>query len=220
MTLDVRATGWCLKEGSAGWTVGPRQKNASSVWLADSGWRLQLSLMASPVGHVALGLAAAAVVARATGTPDSTALWLGAAVASGIPDLDVAFPLVGLSKRYHRNATHSLLFAAAVIMAGLAVLRALEPDLARGVVLGWIAALLSHLLLDVVTTGPTLGRLGWGIPLLWPVSRKRFYVSRPFLVGDRTESHSLADRLREAREDAVRIVPVAALVVLVAKLVP
>jgi len=176
--------------------------------------------MASPVGHVAFGVAAAAVVARAMGTPDSTALWLGAAVASGIPDLDVVFPLLGLNKRYHRNATHSLLFAAAVIAAGLVLIRVLELDAGTGLELAWIAAFLSHFLLDVITTGPTLGRLGWGIPLLWPVSDKRFYVSRPFLVGDRTESHGIADTLREAREDALRIVPVAALVVLMARLLP
>lgn len=176
--------------------------------------------MASPVGHVAVGVTTAIVVARATGTPDSTALWLGAAVASGIPDVDVAFPLLGLSKRYHRNATHSLLFAGVVITAGLAVIRLLHLEPAAGLEFAWIAALLSHLLLDVITTGPTLGRLGWGIPLLWPVSSKRFYLTRPFLVGDRTESHSLADTWREAKEDAVRIVPLAALLVLVVRLWP
>lgn len=190
------------------------------MWLAIRARGYNYPSMASPIGHVAFGVAAAAVVARATGTPDSTALWLGAAVASGIPDLDVVFPLLGLGKRYHRNATHSLLFAAAVILAGLAMIRSFETALAPGLVLAWIAALLSHLLLDVLTTGPTLGRLGWGIPLLWPVSRRRFYVSRPFLVGDRTESHGIADTLREAREDAVRIVPVGALVVLLARLWP
>lgn len=163
--------------------------------------------MASPVGHLAFGLAAASVVARATGTPDSTALWLGASVASGMPDVDVVFPLLGLSKRYHRNATHSLLFAALTIAAGLAAVRALDVNLRPGVELAWTAALLSHLLLDVLTTGPTLGRLGWGIPLFWPVSRRRFHVRRPWFVGDRTESHALADTLREMREDLLRIVP-------------
>ena len=176
--------------------------------------------MASPVGHLAFGVAAAAVVARATGTPDSVALWLGAAVASGIPDVDVVFPLLGLNQRYHRNATHSLLFAGVVIAVGLGALRALDLTVGTGIKVAWIAALLSHFLLDVITTGPTLGRLGWGIPLLWPVSRKRFYVSRPFLVGDRTESHTLSDTLREMREDLVRIVPPCALVVLFLRLWP
>ncbi len=176
--------------------------------------------MASPVGHLAFGLAAVSVVARATGTPDSTALWLGAAVASGIPDLDVAFPLLGLSKRHHRNATHSLLFAAIVIAAGLTATRVLGLEPGHNVEIAWVAALLSHLLLDVLTTGPTLGRLGWGIPLLWPLSTRRFHVQRPFFVGDRTESHTLSDTLREMREDLARIVPPCAAVVVLVRLWP
>lgn len=52
--------------------------------------------MASPVGHMAVGLATAATVARVTGTPDSTALWLGALIACMIPDLDVVAQLLGL----------------------------------------------------------------------------------------------------------------------------
>ena len=176
--------------------------------------------MASPIGHVAFGLAAASVVARATGTPDSAALWLGAALASGIPDLDVVFPLFGLSKRYHRNATHSLLFAATVIALGFPAIRVLDLEPGLNLELAWIAALLSHLLLDVLTTGPTLGRLGWGIPLFWPASPRRFHVERPLFVGDRTESHTLVDALREMREDLTRIVPPCAAVVLLARFWP
>lgn len=176
--------------------------------------------MASPVGHLAFGVAAAAVVARATGTPDSAALWLGAAVACGIPDLDVVFPLLGRSKRLHRNATHSLLFAGLVIAAGLALMGALDVTPAAGVRAVWIAALLSHYLLDVITTGPTLGKLGWGIPLLWPLSKRRFSVSRPFLVGDRTESETIFDTLREMRGDLVRLVPPCVAAFLLARLWP
>jgi len=174
--------------------------------------------MASPVGHLAFGLAAASLVARATGAPDSAALWVGAVVASGLPDVDVAFPLLGLSKRYHRNGTHSLFFAAIVIATGLAVIRVLDLGPRPSLELAWIAALLSHLLLDVLTTGPTLGRLGWGIPLLWPLSRRRFHVRRPVFVGDRTESHTLADTLREMREELVGIVPLCAAMILLARL--
>jgi membrane-bound metal-dependent hydrolase YbcI (DUF457 family) len=176
--------------------------------------------MASPVGHLAFGIAAAAVAARAAGATDSTALWLGAAVASGIPDVDVAFPLLGLSKRLHRNATHSLLFAALVTIAGLSAIRWLDVTVPPGALVAWIVALLSHLLLDVLTTGPTLGRLGWGIPLLWPFTKRRFYARRPWMVGDRTESHGLSDTLREMREDLVRIVPPCAAVVLLVRLWP
>jgi membrane-bound metal-dependent hydrolase YbcI (DUF457 family) len=175
--------------------------------------------MASPVGHLAFGAAAAAVVARATGTPDSPALWLGAAVACGIPDVDVVFQLLG-HKRLHRNATHSLPFAALVIAAGLALMGALRVTPGPGLWGAWVAALLSHDLLDVITTGPTLGRIGWGIPLLWPLSRKRFWVRHPFLVGDRTESETYHDTLREMREDAVRLVPPCAAVFLLARAWP
>lgn len=176
--------------------------------------------MASPVGHLAFGAAAAAVVARATGTPDSAALWLGAAVACGIPDVDVAFPLLGLSKRLHRNATHSLLFGAAVTALGAGALRALGLTPGAGVLWAWIAALASHYLLDVITTGPTLGALGWGIPLLWPLSPKRFWVRHPFMVGDRTESNTYHDTLREMGADTVRLVPACVAVILVARLWP
>ncbi len=173
--------------------------------------------MASPVGHVAFGAAAAIVVARATGTPDSAALWSGAVVASIVPDFDVALPLLGFSERLHRNATHSLLFAAAVIGLGLWAIHRVAPQ-PPAVLLAWTVALLSHYVLDVVTTGPTLGGLGWGVPLLWPVSRRRFYVSRPLFVPDRAQSRGLGDTLREAWEDTVRIVPLCALVVIVGEL--
>lgn len=175
--------------------------------------------MASPVGHLAFGVAAAAVVARATGTPDSAALWLGAAVACGIPDVDVAFQIMGY-KRLHRNATHSLPFAALVVATGIGAMRALGAMPAAGVLWAWVAALLSHYLLDVITTGPTLGRLGWGIPLLWPFSRRRFWAARPFLVGDRNESETYHDTLREMREDLVRLVPVCLVVILLARVWP
>ena len=169
------------------------------------------------MGHVALGVAAGVVVARATGTPDSAALWTGAAVASIVPDLDVVLPLVGLSERLHRNATHSLLFAAAVVAVGVWTIHTTAPQ-PVGLVLAWTAALLSHYLLDVVTTGPTLGRLGWGVPLLWPISRRRFYVNRPLLVPDRSKSQGLHDLLREVWEDTVRLVPPCALIVIVGEL--
>jgi membrane-bound metal-dependent hydrolase YbcI (DUF457 family) len=173
--------------------------------------------MASPIGHVAFGAAAAVVVARATGAPDSSALWTGAVLASVIPDFDAALPLLGFSERLHRNATHSLLFAATVIAVGLWLVHRLAPQ--PPFVLGaWTAALLSHYALDVITTGPTLGRLGWGIPLLWPLSRRRFYVNRPLFVGDRDKSHGLGDLLREAWEDSLRIVPFCALVLVAGEL--
>lgn len=172
--------------------------------------------MASPVGHAAVGIATASVVARVSGAPDSAALWLGALVASGLPDLDVVAVVLG-SRRWHRNATHSLLVAAGLILAGSAVLGWLQVALTPGLLVAWATALVSHPLLDVCTTGPTLGRSGWGIPLLWPMSRRRFYLERPLLVSDRPESRSLRDLLREAREDAARIVPMAVVIIVIAR---
>jgi hypothetical protein len=69
-------------------------------------------------------------------------------------------------------------------------------------------------LLDVITTGPTLGRLGWGIPLMWPVSRRRFFVTWP-LLGDRDEGLTVADTLREIGEDGLYVVPVCTVIVLI-----
>lgn len=183
------------------------------------GGQLEFSPVASPVGHAAFGVATASVVARATHMPNSVALWLGVLIACGIPDVDVGAQLLGLTgRRGHRNATHSLVFAAGVIGLGIGVVRWLGLELPPGLLVVWIAALLSHLLLDVITTGSKLGDLGWGIPLFWPFSKKRFYLNRPLLISDRGESHTVADVLREAREDAVRIVPVCAAVVLIAEL--
>jgi membrane-bound metal-dependent hydrolase YbcI (DUF457 family) len=45
----------------------------------------------------------------------------------------------------------------------------------------WTAALLSHLVLDVFCTGPVLGRQGHGVPLFWPLSRRRFFVRDPMV---------------------------------------
>src|SRR3977135_1206643 len=103
--------------------------------------------MASPIGHAAVGVAVAAVVARITSVPGSLALWIGAVIASGIPDLDVLFPLLGFSKRFHRNASHSLFIISVEILAGWLLARAFAPGVAGGGLFAWSAALASHPLL-------------------------------------------------------------------------
>jgi len=170
--------------------------------------------MASPVGHAALGLTAAAVVDRLAGTPSSLVFWGGAVIASGVPDLDFAFPLLGFSKRFHRGGSHALLVIGLEVVAGWMIARYLAPPLPSAYLLAWSLALFSHPLLDVVTTGPALAEVGWGIPLLWPVSRRRFFLIRPWM-GDRPVSHGLRDHLREMVDDARHIVPVCAAVVLI-----
>jgi membrane-bound metal-dependent hydrolase YbcI (DUF457 family) len=173
--------------------------------------------MASPVGHAAVGVAVASVVAKVTGTSGSAALWIGAVIASGIPDLDVAFPLLGFSKRFHRHASHSLLVIAAQIALLFVLAPRIAPSLATGVLWAWSAALVFHPLLDVVATGPKLGKIGWGIPLLWPLSRRRFFVTRPVL-GDPDDDLTVASTLREMRDESLRIVPACAVVVLLTSL--
>ena len=185
-----------------------------------AGVRRYNSRVASPVGHISVGLAAGAVLARATGTPDSAALWGAVAIASMIPDFDVALTAVGFPKRFHRSVTHSLPFVLAVIGAGVAFQRMSGFHVEAGFTLAWIAALASHPFLDVVTSGPTIGRLGWGIPLFWPFSGRRFWVRRPLFVGDRGESNRLVDTMREMAEDARWITPWCVGVILITRLLP
>lgn len=169
--------------------------------------------MASPIGHAAAGAAVAAIVARVTGTPTTPAFWIGAIVASGIPDLDVIAPLLGFSRRFHRGVSHSLLVIGLLIVAGWIAARTQAPGLEQGTLLAWSAALLSHPFLDVITTGPKIA--SWGIPLFWPLSPRRFWVKWPIL-GDREEGLTVADQLRETRDDLLYIVPVCAGAILIA----
>lgn len=92
---------------------------------------------------------------------------------SMLPDVDARIPLVP-----HRGPTHSLLFAVAVgvgLGAALAtVVAAFAPDAAGGdarhfgFVVGAVAVI-AHLLADALTPA--------GVPLLWPLSGRRFSVS-------------------------------------------
>ena len=173
--------------------------------------------MASPVGHTIVGLASAAVVQRATAIPPSPELWIGAFIASGVPDLDVFLQLVGLKgPRYHRNVSHSIFLGIALVGAVWLVARFAPLALDAGVLLAWLAAIVSHPLLDYVTTGPRLGESGYGIALLWPFSRRRFYSRHLFLARDRGETHTW-DYLPQALEETIRIGPVALLAVLAAR---
>ena len=173
--------------------------------------------MASPIGHAAVGIAAAAVVARAIELPGTPALWVGAFIASGVPDLDLGLALFGLKgPRFHRNFSHSLFILSALIAAMWFVVAA-TPSIASGVLWAWSAALMSHPLLDAVTTGPRGGARGYGIPLFWPLSRKRWYLQRPILeTAAFEECRSARDVWDGVRPEVVRIVPVALAVLLAA----
>ncbi len=138
--------------------------------------------MASPLGHAAVGAAAAAVVARAMDTPFTPLFWVGAIVASGIPDLDLILAWFGKTgPRYHRNASHSVFVLATVVGGCWFVSNAFWPNVSGGLLWGWSATLLSHPVLDVATTGPKLAARGYGIGIFWPLSRHRFFAPRPLV---------------------------------------
>jgi len=133
--------------------------------------------LASPLAHALVGVGSAAAVAYVTGIPPSPTLWVGSVIFSGLPDLDFAVKVLGLSRRsFHRQATHSLLVLAAFIVVLFTLWGMFEGDVDTNLVLAWSAALFSHPVLDAITTGPALGARGAGIPLLWPVHSRRWFL--------------------------------------------
>jgi membrane-bound metal-dependent hydrolase YbcI (DUF457 family) len=145
-----------------------------------------------------VGVASAAVVVRATGAADaaaSPAFWLTAFVASGVPDLDVGLRVFGLQgPRYHRNLSHSLLVSVGIVAVGWLSTALVGASIDWRMWLAWSAALVSHPLLDVVTSGPTIEERGYGIPLFWPVHGRRWTLKHPiFDTMDFDECHSVRD---------------------------
>ncbi len=167
--------------------------------------------MASPVGHAIVGLSAAAVVQQITGTESAPALWIGAFIASGVADLDVFLRLVGKDgPRYHRNASHSFLALVALWIAVVGISFGLGLGLSWGLLFAWLAALLTHPMLDYLTTGTQLGKVGYGIALWWPVSRTRYFSKRVWLARDRGETRRSWDYVPQALEELIRLGPLAA----------
>ena len=124
-----------------------------------------------------MGLGLAAVAARVTGAEPGAVFWAGAVVASGLPDLDTLPSLFGRPcTRIHRGPSHSLPFILMVVILGWLVFTRLNLPLVW--LAAWSAALLSHPLLDFITTDQTLAGSGFGLMLFWPFSRKRWFVSR------------------------------------------
>lgn len=167
--------------------------------------------MASPIGHAIVGLSAAAVVQQITGTESAPALWIGAFIASGVADLDVFLRLVGKDgPRYHRNASHSFLALVALWIAVVGISFGLGLGLSWGLLFAWLAALLTHPMLDYLTTGTQLGKVGYGIALWWPVSRTRYFSKRVWLARDRGETRRSWDYVPQALEELIRLGPLAA----------
>jgi inner membrane protein len=110
----------------------------------------------------------------------SPRLLLAGIFASIAPDLDViAFKLgVPYGGQFgHRGASHSLLFALALALAGACSYRGLRSS-ALSVFFFLLIAAASHSILDACTSG------GLGVALLWPWSDHRFFAPfRPIAVS-------------------------------------
>jgi membrane-bound metal-dependent hydrolase YbcI (DUF457 family) len=165
-----------------------------------------------------LGLAAA--VREAAGTPASPALWLGAIVASGAPDLDLIGTIFGARAcRVHRHATHSLLVLGGLVLMAAWAWPLLPGGLEAGIGVAWAAALLSHPLLDLATTGPATAARGFGIALLWPVVSRRWFLRRPlFAAGELTECQSLREAWTALRPEVCLLAPTSMLIILLGRL--
>jgi membrane-bound metal-dependent hydrolase YbcI (DUF457 family) len=136
--------------------------------------------LASPIGHALVGIGLAALAVPATGVAPSPALWMGAVVASGLPDLDFVGTLFGVSvRRAHRGGTHSLLVLGVVALVALGVSWQFVDIIPPNLIAAWSVVLLSHPLVDLLATGPRAGRMGLGLPLFWPLCPRRWYLRRP-----------------------------------------
>jgi len=161
-------------------------------------------------------VAAAAVTARLIGTDPVPALWIGATIASGLPDLDMMAMAFGFrGPRVHRNATHSLLVLAVVSLGGWFLIDGARWAVDPGIRWAWIAALFTHPILDVATTSPRVAARGFGIPLLWPISRRRFAARRPVMETLEVETcRSWAGLWEGLRPEFTRLASVSGLIVL------
>lgn len=133
--------------------------------------------MASVFTHPAPALALAAAFGPKV---ISTRLAVAAVAVSLLPDLDVLGFKYGV--RYaeilgHRGFSHSLLFALGVSVLG-ALIAPLLKSKGRTVFLYFFAVLLSHVLLDAMTTG------GLGVAFFWPLDETRYFLPwRPITVS-------------------------------------
>jgi len=176
--------------------------------------------VASPIGHIIVGAGVAGATAGALGAESTPALWVGAAVASCAPDLDLLPSLWGVPyRRVHRQASHSILVLASLAALLWAALQGLNVGGDWRSLAPWGAALFSHVFLDIVCTGPALGEKGQGIPLLWPLSSHRWYVRRPILPDvNLLENPSPAAISRACLWELLHLCPAAGAMILLASL--
>jgi membrane-bound metal-dependent hydrolase YbcI (DUF457 family) len=154
--------------------------------------------MASPVGHALVGVGLAAFSVPLLGVTPGPALWVGAVIASGVPDLDLLGVLLGYElERVHRRATHSLFVLSA--LAALVLWASSWPGTPfdTPTVWVWAIALLAHPLVDTLITKNEDGRDDWGIPLFWPLSSRRFCLPRPLVRSPTMASYASLSLLRD-----------------------
>lgn len=170
------------------------------------------------MGHALVGLAAAGVTAELTGTPETPALWVGAFIASGVPDLDLVLALAGRrGPTYHRNHSHAVPVLLALAGAVWLATAFLPVPLTPGLLGAWTVALLTHPALDVLTSGPALGVRGYGIPLFWPFSRRRIHAPRDLFdrnTADWGEIRSARDLWWRVKPEVLTLGPICGAVLL------
>lgn len=160
--------------------------------------------MSTPVGHALIGTGVASIVAKTCGIRNTSGLLIGAAIASSLPDFDWILVLLGFpTKSVHRAATHSLLTLIVFVMFILLAVKRFSIPIDRRVIAAWAAAAISHPLLDLFTTPPYAAASGFGLPLIWPISSRRWAVRQeifetPGLHGYRSPGRTLKAVFREA----------------------
>ena len=153
--------------------------------------------MASPVGHALVGVGLAAVSVPLLDATPGPALWVGAFIASGVPDLDIIGIWLGYEpERVHRGATHSLMVLSALVALALLVSSFPWAPFDPPTVWAWATALLAHPLVDMLVTRNEEGDNSWGIPLFWPFSSHRFCLPRPLIQSPDRESYGSLALLR------------------------
>lgn len=118
--------------------------------------------MPTPISHAAVGYALGAWLPHDT-PPSATRVCITAAACAALPDIDV------LGFVPHRSITHSLAFAVvAGVLAAVLVFRDQSARTRRQLMLICVIALLSHSLLDGLTT------YSMGVEYLAPFSQVRY----------------------------------------------
>lgn len=164
--------------------------------------------MASPVGHALVGIGLAAISVPLLGVTPGPALWLGAIVASGVPDLDFVGVLLGFKQeRVHRQGTHSLLVLSVLAALALWASHLVGELFDRAIVWVWSIALLAHPLVDTLTTMPNERRANLGLPLFWPISSHRFYLARPLVRPPSLNSYTSKTLLHDLLPELVLFGP-------------